>query len=225
MVGGVRTGAGYRLPVLHDRRLERTLRCLLGLVLLGVGLGLIVSADLGVAPWDVLHQGLSERLGITIGTASIGVGIVVLLGWIPLRERPGIGTLLNVFVIGATMDVTLALLADPGAMWVRVAFLVVGVWLWGPGSGLYLGAAMGSGPRDGLMTGLARRGLRVGPVRSGIEAGALLIGFLLGGTVGVGTVAFAVGVGPNVAWWLPRLDMRDGARPLPATPAVPGRCG
>lgn len=194
------------------------LRCLLGLVVLGVGLGLIVSADLGVAPWDVLHQGLSERLGTTIGTASIGVGVVVLLGWIPLRERPGLGTLLNVFVIGATMDLTLALLEDPEAMWLRVVLLVVGVWLWGPGSGLYLGAAMGSGPRDGLMTGLARRGLHVGRVRSGIEAAALGVGFLLGGTVGVGTVLFAVGVGPNVAWWLPRLTLRP-------TPAAPARCG
>jgi uncharacterized membrane protein YczE len=212
--------------VLHDRRAERALRCLLGLVLLGVGLGLMVSADLGVAPWDVLHQGLSQRLGITIGTASIGVGVIVLLGWIPLRERPGVGTLLNVFVIGATMDLTLAAVDDPDALWVRIAFLVLGVWLWGPGSGLYLGAAMGSGPRDGLMTGLARRGLRVGPVRSGIEVAALGTGFLLGGTVGAGTVLFAVGVGPNVAWWLPRLDMRGGASlGPPPTPAVPGRCG
>lgn len=202
--------------MLPDRHLERTLRCLLGLVLLGVGLGLIVAADLGVAPWDVLHQGLSERLGITIGTASIGIGVIVLLGWIPLRERPGIGTLLNVFVIGATMDLTLAVLEDPDDMWLRIAFLAVGVWLWGPGSALYLGAGMGSGPRDGLMTGLARRGLRVGPVRSGIEAGALAVGFLLGGTVGIGTVLFAVGVGPNVAWWLPRLDMRGGTALEPA---------
>lgn len=203
--------------MLPGRHVERTLRCLVGLVLLGIGLGLIVAADLGVAPWDVLHQGLSERLGITIGTASIGVGIVVLLGWIPLRERPGVGTLMNVFVIGATMDVTLALVEDPDAMWLRVAFLVLGVWLWGPGSGLYLGAAMGSGPRDGLMTGLARRGLRVGPVRSGIEVAALAAGFLLGGSVGVGTVLFAVGVGPNVAWWLPRLDMRGGTALEPAS--------
>lgn len=203
--------------MLPGRHVERTLRCLVGLVLLGIGLGLIVAADLGVAPWDVLHQGLSERFGITIGTASIGVGIVVLLGWIPLRERPGVGTLMNVFVIGATMDVTLALVEDPDAMWLRVAFLVLGVWLWGPGSGLYLGAAMGSGPRDGLMTGLARRGLRVGPVRSGIEVAALAAGFLLGGSVGVGTVLFAVGVGPNVAWWLPRLDMRGGTALEPAS--------
>jgi len=191
-------------------------------VLLGIGLGLVVAAELGAAPWDVLHQGLSQRLDITIGTASIGVGVLVLLAWIPLREKPGVGTVLNVFVIGITMDLTLAVVDRPGPVWGQVAFLVIGVWLWGPGSGLYIGSGLGSGPRDGVMTGLARRGLRVGPVRSGIEIAALAVGFLLGGTVGIGTLVFAVGVGPNVAWWLPRLDMRAGTPP-PRPPRRPRR--
>jgi len=194
-----------------DRPATRLVRCLFGLVLLGAGLGLTVAADLGVSPWDVLHQGLSERLGITIGTASIGVGILVLLAWIPLRERPGLGTVLNVLIIGATMDLTLALVDRPDAPWARVLYLAFGVWLWGPGSGLYLGVGMGSGPRDGLMTALTRRGLRVGPVRTGIEVTALALGALLGGSVGIGTLVFAVGVGPNVAWWLPRLRVPSAA--------------
>ena len=201
--------------MLPHPRLTRLVRCLAGLVLLGIGLGLTVAADLGLAPWDVLHQGLADRLGITIGTASIGVGVIVLLGWVPLRERPGIGTVMNVFVIGATMDATLAAVDTPDALWARVAFLLLGVWLWGPGSGLYIGVGLGPGPRDGLMTGLSRRGLRVGPVRAGIEISALLLGFALGGTVGIGTVVYAIGVGPNVAWWLPRLAMKG-----PVPPAV-----
>lgn len=203
--------------MLPPPRANRLIRCLVGLVLLGVGLGLTVAADLGLSPWDVLHQGLSERLGITIGTASIGVGILVLLAWIPLRERPGIGTVLNVFVIGLVTDATLAVVDTPDELWMRVFLMVFGAFLWGPGSGLYIGVLLGPGPRDGLMTGIARRGPSVGLVRAGIELSALAVGWVLGGTVGVGTVFFALVVGPEVGWWLPRLTV-----PLPAAPPPHG---
>ncbi len=200
--------------MLPTPRITRLVRCFVGLVLLGVGLGLTVAADLGLSPWDVLHQGISQRLDISIGTASIGVGIVVLLGWIPLRERAGIGTVMNVFVIGIVTDLTLLVVDTPGALWQRIAFMVVGAALWGPGSGLYIGVLLGPGPRDGLMTGIARRGPRVGLVRAGIEFSALAVGWLLGGSVGVGTVFFALVVGPEVDWWLPRLTI---PRPVPPT--------
>ena len=203
--------------MLPQPRLARVVRCFLGLVVLGFGLALMVAADLGLAPWDVLHQGLSERIGLPIGTTGILVGVVVLLAWIPLREPPGIGTVLNVVVIGATIDLTLLWLDTPGWIGWQLALLGVGIYLWGPGSSLYIGAGLGPGPRDGLMTGLARRGLPVGPVRLGIELTVLVLGWLLGGTVGVGTVLFTVGIGPIIAWWLPRLALQE--RPVPPTRA------
>ena len=129
----------------------------------------MVRADLGLGPWDVLHQGVAERTGISIGVVTILTGMVVLLLWIPIRERPGLGTLLNVLLIGVVVDVTLAVVDTPDAMWQRVALLVVGVYVFGPGSGWYIGAGLGPGPRDGLMTGIARRGHSVRVVRTGIE--------------------------------------------------------
>ena len=185
---------------------------MLGLVFFGMGIGLMVRADLGLAPWDVLHQGVSERAGISIGVVTILTGIVVLLLWIPIRERPGLGTVLNVLVIGIVVDVTLAVVDAPEAMWQRVGLLIVGVFVFGPGSGWYIGAGLGPGPRDGLMTGLARRGHSLRVVRTGIELSVLVLGFLLGGSVGVGTVVFALTVGPNVHWHLDRMTMPP-ARP------------
>lgn len=185
----------------------RVARLFLGLTLCGVGIANMVAADLGLGPWDVLHQGLSRLSGIPIGTVGILVGFVVLALWIPLRERPGLGTLANVVWIGVVIDLTLLVLDTPSSLALRVLLLVSGPLLFGIGSGFYIGARMGPGPRDGLMTGLARRGLPVGRVRTGIELVALAIGFALGGTVGVGTLLFALTIGPVVAWALPRLEV------------------
>lgn len=182
-----------------------------GLVLCGLGIAFMVAADLGLGPWDVLHQGVSRNTGIPIGTVGIIVGIVVLLGWIPLRERIGIGTALNVVIIGVTIDLTLLVLDTPEGLSLRVVYLLLGPVLFGIGSGFYIGAGLGPGPRDGLMTGLARRGLPVHGVRTAIELSALGIGFALGGTAGIGTVVFAFSIGPLVHVFLPRLTVPEGS--------------
>ncbi len=168
----------------------------------------MVRADLGLSPWQVFHQGVSERTGLAMGTVVIMTGFVVLLGWIPLRERFGLGTILNVALIGNVLNLTLLLLPGSlGGLPMRWAAMLGGVTLIGIGSGLYIGAGMGPGPRDGLMTGLARKGLHIGAVRAGLEISVLCVGWLLGGTVGVGTVAFATLIGPLVAFFLPRLTV------------------
>ncbi|HEX7277842.1 MAG TPA: hypothetical protein VF244_10750, partial [Acidimicrobiales bacterium] len=186
-------------------------------MLFGVAIALMVQADLGLAPWDVLHQGVSERTGLPIGTAAILVGLVVLLLWIPLRERVGIGTLANAVVVGLVIDLALAVLPTPTSVAVQVAYLVLGVALFGPGSGLYIGAGLGPGPRDGLMTGLARRGHSVRVVRTVLELAVLAVGLALGGSVGIGTVVFAATVGPNVHLFLDRMALAPPAdrRPTP----------
>ena len=203
----------------RDRLGHRLRRLVLGLVLCGLGIALMVAADLGLGPWDVLHQGVSRNTGIPIGTVGIVVGVVVLLGWIPLRERIGLGTALNVVVIGVTIDLTLLLLDTPGPLWLRVVYLLLGPLLFGIGSGYYIGAGLGAGPRDGLMTGLARRGFPVHGVRTGIEVGALVVGVLLGGTAGVGTLVFALSIGPLVHVFLPRLTVDGPVRQPMAVPA------
>jgi uncharacterized membrane protein YczE len=194
------------LPTADEVR-DRIPRLLLGLVLCGLGIALMVRADLGLGPWDVLHQGVSERTGIPIGTVGILVGLAVLALWLPLRERMGIGTVCNVIVIGVVIDLTLLVLVEPSSTALRVTFLLLGAFLFGPGSGFYIGARLGPGPRDGLMTALAARGPSVRLVRTGIELTALAIGFLLGGSVGAGTLLFALTIGPNVQWFLERLDV------------------
>src|SRR5258708_17504372 len=167
---------------------RRLIRLVFGLLLCGTGVSLMIDADLGLAPWDVLHQGIAKHTGLGIGTVAIIVGFVVLLMWLPLKERYGIGTLLNVVLIGLTINVLLAVLPDDPPAGVRVAFLLVGTFLFGPGSGFYIGVGMGPGPRDGLMTALAARGYSVRAVRTIIEVSALAIGFVLGGGVGAGTL-------------------------------------
>jgi uncharacterized membrane protein YczE len=181
------------------RVIARTSALLIGLTGYGFSMALMVRAGLGLDPWDVFHQGLAGRTGTTIGIASAVVGVAVLLAWIPLRNRPGVGTVANVIVIAVTVDAGMALLPTPESLPVRVAMMLGAVVLNGLSTVLYIGAGMGPGPRDGLMTGLvARTGLSVRLVRTSIEATVLAVGWLLGGTVGVGTVVYALGIGPLV---------------------------
>ncbi|MFH8470526.1 YitT family protein [Streptomyces sp. NPDC017991] len=180
------------------RRLtRRLLQLYVGLALYGASSGVLVAAGLGLEPWGVLHQGLAELTGLTIGVVSIIVGAVVLLLWIPLRQRPGLGTVSNVFVVGIAMDGTLALLPDVHALSVRVPLMVAGILLNGVATGLYIAARFGPGPRDGLMTGFHRRtGRSIRLVRTTLEVAVVATGFVLGGTVGVGTVLYALAIGP-----------------------------
>jgi uncharacterized membrane protein YczE len=174
-----------------------------GLVLYGVSSSLLVLAGLGLDPWNVFHQGLARHTPLAIGTWAILVGVAVLLLWIPLRQRPGIGTLSNVVVVGGTMDLLLGHVHAPHALSVRIAFLVCGVFLNGVATGAYIGAGLGPGPRDGLMTGLAARGHSIRVVRTGLELTVLATGWLLGGTVGVGTVLYALSIGPLAHVFVP----------------------
>ena len=190
-----------------------------GLLLYGVSSSLLVLAGLGLDPWDVFHQGLSRTFGLAIGTWAIIVGAVVLLLWIPLRQRPGIGTLSNVLLVGLTMNVVLGHVDPPHMLSVRIACLVCGVFLNGVATGAYIGAGLGPGPRDGLMTGLADRGHSIRVVRTGIELTVLLTGWLLGGMVGVGTVVYALAIGPLAHVFVP-LFARGRPTPENALEAV-----
>lgn len=183
-----------------------------GLVLYGISSSLLVLADLGLDPWDVFHQGLSRTFGLAIGTWAIIVGVAVLLFWIPLRQRPGIGTVSNVILVGLTMNVVLGHVHAPHAMAARIACLVFGVFLNGVATGAYIGAGLGPGPRDGLMTGIAARGHSIRVVRTGLEVTVLVIGWLLGGTVGVGTLVYALSIGPLAHVFIP---LFSHGRPTP----------
>ncbi|MEV7149741.1 MULTISPECIES: hypothetical protein [unclassified Streptomyces] len=176
---------------------RRLIQLYAGLTLYGVSSGLLVEAGLGLEPWGVLHQGLAEHVGLSIGTVSIIVGAAVLLLWIPLRQRPGLGTVSNVFVIGLAMNATLALVPGAQALAVRIPLMAAGIVLNGAATGLYIAASFGPGPRDGLMTGLHRRtGRSIRLIRTAIEVAVVATGFALGGTVGVGTLLYAVSIGP-----------------------------
>jgi uncharacterized membrane protein YczE len=165
---------------------------------------MMIRATLGVSPWDVLGQGASLRTGVPFGVMTIIIGAVVLLLWIPLRQRPGIGTLLNVLLVGPSAEAGLAILAEPPALWARILLFAGGLVLLAVASGLYIGARLGAGPRDGLMTGIQSRfGTPIWLARTAIEGTVLLLGWLLGGTVGVGTVAFALLIGPLINITLP----------------------
>ncbi len=196
----------------RDRRAERIARCIGGLVVFGFGITLLLRAELGAAPWDVFHTGVSELTGLPTGTVIIITGLALLLLWIPLHERPGLGTLLNATVIGIVVDLTMPLVPDVERLVVRGVLLVAGLLLVAIGSGAYIGAGLGPGPRDGLMTGLARRSvagrrISIRVARTGVELTVLAIGIALGGAIGVGTAAFAFGIGPLVQLFLPVFTM------------------
>lgn len=190
---------------------RRLLQLLIGLALFGVSLAMVVRASLGVAPWDVFHQGLAGRTGLSLGTVVIIVSFLVLLLWIPLRQRPGVGTVGNAVLVGVFADIGLALIPQFSYLGGQIALLIGAVLLNGVASALYIGARLGPGPRDGLMTGLAARGWRVGTVRTGIEVVVLAAGWLLGGSVGVGTVLYALAIGPLVQLLLPRFTVPEPA--------------
>ncbi|MEU9243682.1 hypothetical protein [Streptomyces shenzhenensis] len=181
----------------QDRLGRRLVQLYTGLTLYGVSSALLVEAGLGLEPWGVLHQGLAEHTGLGIGTVSIIVGAAVLLLWIPLRQRPGLGTVSNVFVIGLAMNAALAVAPQAHAFAVRIPLMAAGIVLNGAATGLYIAASFGPGPRDGLMTGMHRRtGRSIRLIRTAIEVAVVVTGFVLGGTVGVGTLLYAVSIGP-----------------------------
>jgi uncharacterized membrane protein YczE len=192
--------------------LRRLTRLYVGLVLFGASIALMVKAGLGLGPWDVLHQGMSRQTGLPLGWVVIAVAAVVMLAWIPLRQRPGFGTLSNVVLVGLAIDAALAVLPRPESLPARSVFLGTGIVSNGLATALYIGAGLGPGPRDGLMTGLAQRGHSIRRVRTLIELAVLTVGWLLAGTVGIGTVAYAVSIGPLVQFFLGRLGAGGASR-------------
>ncbi|PZS30182.1 MAG: hypothetical protein DLM58_14095 [Pseudonocardiales bacterium] len=194
----------------------------LGLLLFGLSIALMVRSQLGLASWDVLHQGIAQRCGLRFGVVVIAVAVVVLLLWVPLHQRPGFGTLSNVVVVGLAADLALDLLPSAHGLAARGTLLAAGILINGVATGLYIGAGLGPGPRDGLMTGLAARGCSIRTARTAIEISVLVAGWLLGGSVGVGTVLYAASIGPLVHYLLPKLTVPIAATAVP-TPTTEGR--
>jgi uncharacterized membrane protein YczE len=198
------------IPVSGQNLSRRLVQLVVGLVLFGVGIGMMLQSDWGLPPWDVLHQGLAEQFGLSVGIWSILISFVVLIAWLPLHERYGLGTLLNALIIGVVIDVAALVFPAPADLFWRIVMNLGGIVLIGLASGMYIGANLGPGPRDGLMTAIARRGPSIRVTRWAIEILVLITGILLGGTFGPGTVAFALLIGPIVQWFLPRWSIDTG---------------
>lgn len=206
----------------------RLLQLAAGLVLYGAGEALMLAPAVGVDPWDVFHTGLAARTGLPVGTVLIIVGGVVLLLWIPLRQRPGAGTVANMIAIGVIVNVMLGTMPTPHVLWLRWAVFLAGVLVTAVATGLYIGAGLGPGPRDGLTTGLAARGRSIRVVRTGIEVSALVAGWLLGGNLGLGTLVYALGIGPLVHFtipWFARGADAPAARAADPAGLCPARSG
>ena len=197
------------IPVSGQNLRRRLIQLIAGETLFGVGIGLMLQSGLGVPPWDVLHQGLAIRFGLTIGIWSIIVSFLVLLLWLPLKERYGLGTLINAILIGVMIDVSVLVIPETSGIW-AVVMLSGGILMIAVASGMYIGANLGPGPRDGLMTAIARKGPSIRNTRSIIEVVVLIAGVLLGGSFGVGTIAFALLIGPLVQFFLPRWSIDTG---------------
>lgn len=192
---------------------EKLARCITGLAFFGFGIALFLRANLGLAPWDIFHKGLSKKLDISIGLVIVGVGLLLLLLWIPLRQRPGVGTILNAIEIGLVVNLTKPLLGEPDQLIIRALMVIAGVLVIGLGSALYIGAGLGSGPRDGLMLGLSKYAIRghqisIRVARTFVELTVMVAGLFLGGSIGIGTLIFMFGIGPLVQLILPRFEMR-----------------
>jgi uncharacterized membrane protein YczE len=199
-----------------DRPGQRLARCIVGQIFFGLGISMFVTARLGLAPWDVFHQGVSRHTGIPLGWVIEIVGFALLLLWIPLHQRPGVGTILNAVVIGQVVNLIGDHLPSTDRLVPRLAYVVGAVLVIAVGSGLYIGAGLGTGPRDGIMVGLAARGWSVRVTRTVLEALVMAVGIALGGHVGVGTLAFVVGIGPLVHILIPRMSMTPEPQLAPA---------